>query len=83
MTAAHDAGVEPIAIVGMAARVPGARDIKELWRNLVDGVESIVPASREEMLARGASWRRSTTRPGCRRPASSRTSTASTRACSA
>ena len=55
MTAAHDAGVEPIAIVGMAARVPGARDIKELWRNLVDGVESIVPASREEMLARGAS----------------------------
>ena len=33
-----DEGVEPIAIVGMAARVPGAADIGEFWRNLVDGV---------------------------------------------
>ncbi|MFC4061552.1 SDR family NAD(P)-dependent oxidoreductase [Planomonospora corallina] len=50
-----DEGVEPIAIVGMAARVPGAADIGEFWRNLVDGVESISTFTREEQLARGAS----------------------------
>lgn len=49
-----DAGAEPIAIVGMAARVPGAGDLRQFWRNLVDGVESIKPATREELLARGA-----------------------------
>jgi len=36
-----DGAVEPIAVVGMAARVPGARDIEEFWRNLVDGRESV------------------------------------------
>src|SRR5206468_8078468 len=30
-----------IAIVGWAGRLPGARDVGELWRNLRDGVESI------------------------------------------
>ncbi|WP_410594922.1 SDR family NAD(P)-dependent oxidoreductase [Amycolatopsis sp. lyj-23] len=45
---------DPIAIVGMAARVPGAGDLRQFWRNLVDGVESIRPATREELLARGA-----------------------------
>ncbi|WIX91821.1 type I polyketide synthase [Amycolatopsis sp. DG1A-15b] len=49
-----DPGTEPIAIVGMAARVPGAGDLRQFWRNLVDGVESIKPATREELLARGA-----------------------------
>ncbi|WP_370973451.1 SDR family NAD(P)-dependent oxidoreductase [Amycolatopsis sp. cg9] len=38
----------------MAARVPGAGDLRQFWRNLVDGVESIKPAGREELLARGA-----------------------------
>ena len=47
-------GVEPIAIIGMALRVPGARDITQFWRNLVDGAESIRPVSREDLLARGA-----------------------------
>ncbi|HWM01002.1 MAG TPA: type I polyketide synthase, partial [Actinophytocola sp.] len=46
-------GVEPIAIVGMAARVPGAADVNQFWRNLVDGVESITFYSREEQLAMG------------------------------
>jgi amino acid adenylation domain-containing protein len=32
---------EPIAIVGMAGRFPGANDVEELWRNLRAGVESI------------------------------------------
>jgi len=49
-----DASADPIAIVGMAARVPGAGDLRQFWRNLVDGVESIRPATREELLARGA-----------------------------
>ncbi|MGE0446839.1 MAG: amino acid adenylation domain-containing protein, partial [Vicinamibacterales bacterium] len=34
----HD---EPIAIVGMACRFPGAADVTAFWRNLRDGVESI------------------------------------------
>ncbi|MEZ0111010.1 phthiocerol/phenolphthiocerol synthesis type-I polyketide synthase E [Catenulispora sp. EB89] len=46
-------GVEPIAIVGMAARVPGADNIDTFWQNLVDGVESITFFSREELLAAG------------------------------
>ncbi|TDC38952.1 SDR family NAD(P)-dependent oxidoreductase [Micromonospora sp. 15K316] len=48
-------GIEPIAIVGMAARLPGAADVHEFWRNLVDGVESVTELTREEQLARGAS----------------------------
>ncbi|MFR9777628.1 SDR family NAD(P)-dependent oxidoreductase [Micromonospora sp. MS34] len=51
---ATDDGVEPIAIVGLAARVPGAADVTEFWRNLVDGVESSTELTREEQLARGA-----------------------------
>ncbi|WP_439380586.1 SDR family NAD(P)-dependent oxidoreductase [Amycolatopsis lexingtonensis] len=54
MTNDLEPGAEPIAIVGMAARVPGAGDLRQFWRNLVDGVESIKPATREELLARGA-----------------------------
>ncbi|PZF95305.1 type I polyketide synthase, partial [Micromonospora deserti] len=47
-------GIEPIAIVGLAARLPGAADVNEFWRNLVDGVESVTELTREEQLARGA-----------------------------
>jgi len=32
---------EPIAITGLACRLPGARDAGEFWRNLADGVESV------------------------------------------
>ncbi|MBB5958242.1 acyl transferase domain-containing protein/acyl carrier protein [Saccharothrix tamanrassetensis] len=46
-------GVEPIAVIGMAARVPGAGDVDQFWRNLVDGVESITFYTREEQLALG------------------------------
>ena len=42
-----------IAIVGMAGRFPGARNIDEFWRNLRDGVESIRPLSLEELEAAG------------------------------
>ena len=32
---------EPIAIIGMAGRFPGAADIETFWKNLCDGHESI------------------------------------------
>lgn len=42
-----------IAIVGMAARVPGANTPAELWKNLVGGVESIRQYTDEELLQKG------------------------------
>src|SRR5437660_6240561 len=42
-----------IAIVGMAGRFPGARDIGEFWHNLVEGVESIARLSDQEILDSG------------------------------
>ena len=44
-----------IAIVGMAAHVPGAADIGAYWRNLRAGVESIRVLSEAELLAAGES----------------------------
>ena len=37
------------AIVGMAARMPGARDLNQFWDNLVNGVESIKFFTPEEL----------------------------------
>ena len=45
--------VEPIAIIGLACRVPGAADARQFWRNLADGVEAIRHYTREEQLALG------------------------------
>jgi amino acid adenylation domain-containing protein len=42
-----------IAIVGMAGRFPGSRDVEELWRNLRDGVEAVRFPGPEELAARG------------------------------
>ncbi len=42
-----------IAIVGMSGRFPGARDLRQFWSNLADGVESIRTLSDEELLAAG------------------------------
>ena len=44
-----------IAIVGMAGRFPGARNLDEFWNNLVHGVESIVRLSDQEIIAAGVS----------------------------
>lgn len=49
-----DAGVEPVAVIGLAVRVPGAADTAQFWRNLVDGTESIRALTRDEQLAAGA-----------------------------
>ncbi|WP_326696604.1 type I polyketide synthase [Streptomyces sp. NBC_01754] len=54
-THAGDDDVEPIAIVGMACRLPGAADVDALWRNLVDGVVSTRTVPRGELLAAGVS----------------------------
>ncbi len=42
-----------IAIVGMALRVPGARNVAEFWQNLRDGVESIRTFSADDLIAEG------------------------------
>lgn len=42
-----------IAIVGMALRVPGARNVHEFWQNLRGGVESIRNLSEDELLKAG------------------------------
>jgi acyl transferase domain-containing protein/SAM-dependent methyltransferase len=44
---------EPIAIIGMRGRFPGADDLDTYWRNLADGVESIATLSQEDMRAAG------------------------------
>ena len=44
---------EGLAIIGMAGRFPGARDLDELWQNLSRGVESISWLSRPELEAAG------------------------------
>ncbi len=42
-----------IAIVGMACRFPGARNLGEFWSNLIQGVESISRCSEQEVLDSG------------------------------
>ena len=50
----EETSVEPIAIVGLAVRVPGAADARQFWQNLIDGRESVRWFTREEQLAAGA-----------------------------
>ncbi len=52
MTEAQPA-LEGIAIVGMAGRFPGARNVAEFWRNLLAGEESIATLSDEQLRASG------------------------------
>lgn len=42
-----------IAVIGLAARFPGARCVEDFWRNLGAGVESITFFSAEELAASG------------------------------
>jgi acyl transferase domain-containing protein/SAM-dependent methyltransferase len=44
---------EPIAIIGMRGRFPGANDLDQFWKNLADGIESIEILTPEEMRASG------------------------------
>lgn len=51
-TSGYNTGLE-VAIVGMAGRFPGAKNIDEFWYNLLDGVESLSVFSDEELLSSG------------------------------
>ena len=42
-----------VAVVGMAGRFPGARNVAEFWQNICEGVESVSFFSEEELRARG------------------------------
>ncbi|MEU9979023.1 beta-ketoacyl synthase N-terminal-like domain-containing protein [Streptomyces sp. NPDC051014] len=42
-----------VAVVGMAARLPGADDVDVFWENLAAGRESVRPVTEEEFLAAG------------------------------
>ena len=46
-------GRPDVAIVGLAGRFPGARNVEELWRNLRAGLESVTFFTDEELLAAG------------------------------
>jgi len=50
---APEIGENDIAIVGMAAHLPGAPDVQAYWRNLAGGVSSIRRLSRADLLAAG------------------------------
>jgi acyl transferase domain-containing protein len=45
--------VESIAVIGMAGRFPGARNVAEFWKNLQDGLETISRFSDQELKAAG------------------------------
>ncbi len=42
---------EPIAIIGMAVRTPGADSVETFWQNLKDGVSSLTSFSDEELAS--------------------------------
>ncbi|WP_079127094.1 type I polyketide synthase [Streptomyces sp. TP-A0874] len=48
-----DEEFDGIAVIGMAGRFPGARDIGEFWANLRSGKESIVDVSEEQLVGEG------------------------------
>lgn len=46
------ATVEPVAIIGMAGRLPGAENLAEFWQNQLGGIESISQFSVDELEVR-------------------------------
>ncbi|MFE3762123.1 SDR family NAD(P)-dependent oxidoreductase [Streptomyces sp. NPDC059104] len=50
--------LEPIAVIGLAGRFPGACNVQQFWLNLRDGKESVSFLSDEELLEAGvpAEW---------------------------
>lgn len=49
----NNESMEEIAIIGMAGRFPGAKNLEEFWQNLRDGVESTSVLTDEELLSSG------------------------------
>jgi phthiocerol/phenolphthiocerol synthesis type-I polyketide synthase E len=58
-----------VAVIGMAGRFPGAASVTEFWRNLRDGVESIVDLSEGDLLAEGVTEKTLANRSYIRRAA--------------
>lgn len=52
---AHDSQTSAVAVVGMAARFPGAPSLDAFWSNLCGGVESIARFTVDEVIAAGVS----------------------------
>jgi acyl transferase domain-containing protein len=54
-TAASETGVDPtrgrhdIAVIGMACRFPGARNLDEFWQNLLDGKDTITELKEDQL----------------------------------
>jgi amino acid adenylation domain-containing protein len=48
-----DSAAQHIAIVGLAGRFPGARDVAEFWENLIAGRSGITQLSDEQLAAAG------------------------------
>jgi len=55
-------GAEPIAVVGMALRVPGAVTPGQFWQNILDGKDSLTRSSIDELRLAGVSRRQLTDR---------------------
>ncbi len=71
-TAQSPSGPTPenaIAVIGMAARFPGANSVSAFWRNLRNGVESVVDLSEDDLLAAGVTERALANRSYVRRAA--------------
>ena len=47
-------GTHEIAVIGMAGRFPGAKNVREFWQNISSGVESVRFYSDAELMAAGA-----------------------------
>ncbi len=50
----HETGLE-VAVIGMAGKYPGARNLEELWDNLKNGRETIKFFTKEELVEAGES----------------------------
>jgi amino acid adenylation domain-containing protein len=51
---AVESAVGPVAVIGMAARVPGAWNVAQFWENLCNGIESVRRFDEGELLEAGA-----------------------------
>ncbi|MCM0622629.1 type I polyketide synthase [Nocardioides bruguierae] len=51
----RDDSHEPIAVIGMALRLPGALTPEQFWHNITEGVVSVGDRSRAELLRAGVS----------------------------
>ncbi|MDX6361088.1 MAG: phthiocerol/phenolphthiocerol synthesis type-I polyketide synthase [Streptomyces sp.] len=49
----QDGAAPAVAVIGMAARFPGADDVDAFWDNLANGRDSVRPVTDEEFLAAG------------------------------